>query len=656
MADVPTIRRAKHAAPQHSAAAYGAYNTPDETEVYGRGYGSGNSGYGGGYGGYDAYQADPYGAYEAPRKRRGCGCAIAFFAVLLALSAVAGVFGFRLYQSAKVVRADAKEMLAEVKTIKKAMKSGNAEQFSEAAQTSVRISDRMVAEVSTPMWDIAQNVPILGDDIKIVRTMATLSSDLSNNALVPLSESLAGVKISDIIADNRINADMFKQLSNALLEAMPAFRRALDTVDALPDAHLPQVEEAMGKVAEPLEEMRVFIEDAEQIISVIPAMLGAEGTPRTYLVIAQNNAESRSMGGLIGSWGILTVDNGAINMNDFSSILHWPDLMVATDEEEKRAFETNYDTDPAQVNFVADFTRVGEMCREFWLQAKEQSVDGVIAVDPVFFQWMMGLTGGITDYDEYSINGDNAAEVLMSKVYWWYSDNQTQDYFFTYVAGTAAHAIFDNLSGIDVDDLLDVLERAISQRRLFVWMAEPAEEDVIKLFGADGALSDDPERPVLGIYLNDSTWSKMSWYTALDTQVSDGVKNADGTTTYDVTATMTNTITQDEAWNAAQYVTGYNGDKRSVDDKLDTIFILAPAGGTITDLEISNLDSGPYEKTYRGHQIFRFHTALLAGESSVMTFKVTVAPEAQEPLAIHTTAIAQEGLRTHTGPDVTAEE
>lgn len=45
-------------------------------------------------------------------------------------------------------------------------------------------------------------------------------------------------------------------------------------------------------------------------------VLAAEA-PRTYLVLAQNNAELRATGGIPTAWATLTVDTGKISMSTF---------------------------------------------------------------------------------------------------------------------------------------------------------------------------------------------------------------------------------------------------------------------------------------------------------------------------------------------------
>lgn len=118
-----------------------------------------------------------------------------------------------------------------------------------------------------------------------------------------------------------------------------------------------------------------------------------------------------------------------------------------------------------------------------------------------------------------------------------------------------------------------------------VWMADDSGEQLIRDCGFSGALTDDPEHPELGVYVNDNTWAKLCWYLDVWADVDDGMRNEDGTTTYQVTAHFKNNITPEEAEAAPKYITGGNPWKRSVSDLMETVVIMAPAGAAINNVQ-----------------------------------------------------------------------
>ena len=172
--------------------------------------------------------------------------------------------------------------------------------------------------------------------------------------------------------------------------------------------------------------------------------------------------------------------------------------------------------------------------------------------------------------------------------------------------------------------------------------------------GVAGALSTDPTKPTLGVYLNDDSYSKLSWYTQVGTTIDGGTKNADGSITYNVTTTLTNTITPEEAATAPIYIYGGNSDKRNNSDMLHFVYFIAPAGGTISNFSASDglifTDYGVNEATLGGLQFIRVRTRLRSGESGTFSYQVTVPAGATQPLALRTTPLAQESLMTNSVP------
>ena len=178
-------------------------------------------------------------------------------------------------------------------------------------------------------------------------------------------------------------------------------------------------------------------------------------------------------------------------------------------------------------------------------------------------------------------------------------------------------------------------------------MLDDTEQALMLDLGFAGELGTDPSTPELGVYFNDDTYSKISWYTSSSTTIGEGVRNADGTTTYDVVTTLTNNITPEEAATAPLYIYGGNQDKRDNSDMINFVFFFAPAGGTISNFSVSDgaifEDYGINEASLNGLQVLRMRTHLRSGETATFTYQVTVSADAAQPLALRTTPLAQQG-------------
>lgn len=342
-----------------------------------------------------------------------------------------------------------------------------------------------------------------------------------SHAVAPICQSLSGKKLSDLLQDGSVNIPMLKEVSAAVSGAIPTIKADAETISSLPKARIPQVQAVLDKVQEPLGKAGGMLDQLQPILNVLPQMFG-EGGQRSYLIIAQNNSELRATGGLPGSWGVLTVTDGKIEMNgDFTSILHQPGLQVQITEEERAASGSNMDVDPAQVNT----TRLLP-CRRAHARLLGPgglgNVDGVIAIDPVFLQRLLSLTGGFT--------------------------------------------------------------------------------------AADGS-------------------------------------TIDGTTTYAATIAITNIMTPEQAATAPLYVSGYNPAKRTNGDMLTMMMFYAPAGGTITNMNVNGYQNGDWtEATFQGHQVLRGLFQTDAQETTTFTYNVVVPAGATQAMTLRTTPLAQESL------------
>ena len=59
--------------------------------------------------------------------------------------------------------------------------------------------------------------------------------------------------------------------------------------------------------------------DLQALLHLTPELLGADG-PRRYLVLLVNNAELRGSGGVLTGIGILSFDEGRLEIDGFSSV------------------------------------------------------------------------------------------------------------------------------------------------------------------------------------------------------------------------------------------------------------------------------------------------------------------------------------------------
>lgn len=578
--------------------------------------------------------------------RRGRRIAAIVGAIVAVLVAVCGVCGALVYRDAMDVLDQSKDVMALAATISDDLKNGNGDELNSTVQDMASEVSSMHTKTSGPLWVAASYVPVLGDDIRVARGVVEQADNLMQNAFVPAAQSLQGVSLSTLLTDATVDVQTLETVSAALSQAQPVVEQASEAIDALPQAHIGKVRDAVDKVRGPIASAAETLRGLNEIAPMLPQMLGANGT-RNYLLVAQNLAELRSTGGFPGSVGILTVDNGRISMGEFVGLQEltnaegghygFTDEEVAIWDGGRDRLGQNF----GDTNLIPDFARDSQIWSEWWQDKKGTAVDGVIAIDPVLLQKLLALTG-VIEVDGYSIDGSNAAKALLNDAYNEMPIDQT-DQFFSDVASQAFDHVMGSLGSVSLPDLVQTLGDAVGEQHLFAWMANADEQALVEKAGAAGALGNDSANPQLGVFISDDTWSKKSWFFSTDTQVSDGTTNADGTTTYHVTTTLTNHLTADEANNSVKYITGTNLARRDNTDMVMWIYLVAPAGGSISNVSQEGGDMTLQDFTelpYNGLSVTFANPRIDGGETMTVTYTVTCAAGAA-PMTVRTTPTAQ---------------
>lgn len=581
------------------------------------------------------------------KRRRNAGAVVGVVVAVLVVALGAG--GFALFNSARSVRSQAKEAIALTSSFKDKVVAGDFASLPADAQELDRICASIRDEVSSPLWTAASFVPVLGGDISAARTMVDALAEVSSGGIVPISESLAGATPGKLFHDSAVNMSALEALVGSLSDAAPVFISANERVQGIEGTHIEKVTELVDTAQGAFAVLDGAARTSEKIAPVLPGMLGAGGATRNYLITAENNAEIRTQGGFAGSAGVLSVTDGVISLGDFEGVQHVPQperrAQITISDEEMNLFqpyEPTMDFTSGDSYFTPDFPRGAWLAAKLWsLNHDDMPIDGVVAVDPTFLQYILQVTGGVTAIDGTEVDGTNAAQVLLSQVYWNYpADNEMQDAVFASVADAAFDKLLGGLGDVDIAKLSAAVSRGVSEGRLLMWMADEREEEAIAAAGITGALPTDPADPQTGVYVNNYSYSKLDWYLNLDAVRGSSFKNADGTVSYNMTVTMKNDMSLDDAENLPAYVQAHNGGADSPAQQMLRLYLYAPMGGFISDVSCS---SGQLvEGSHNGLQVLFGDMRLMPQEEITVTYTVTVPAEgANEELEVRVTPTAE---------------
>ena len=139
---------------------------------------------------------------------------------------------------------------------------------------------------------------------------------LAQDAMLPACAQLEDFKLGNLLTDGAVNIEMLKGLITTIQDVEPVVTSSIDAIDALPEPHIGKIKVLMDKVTGPMASAKTVPLQHQRDRTRSSLMLG-DGGSRTYLLMAQQNAELRATGGLPGSIGPLIVENGKITVGEF---------------------------------------------------------------------------------------------------------------------------------------------------------------------------------------------------------------------------------------------------------------------------------------------------------------------------------------------------
>lgn len=293
--------------------------------------------------------------------------------------------------------------------------------FDRAHDDLVQARDR----IDHPAITITGLVPFVGrtPDATVALVEAGLQVAEAGRVLSDAMRDLPGGISALAPEDGRIPLEPLRSLAAPLAEAHrlleDAGRRVADAPDSLV---LPPVRDAMAEFAPILDEARRGIRIAASLVRELPTFLGGDGT-RRYFVAAQNPAELRGTGGLIGSYSILTVDRGALDFGDFRPVTELDtvppgrvpppnaDYAAVWDRFSSRGYWSN-------INMTADFPSAATAIARLYRETEGVQLDGVIATDPFALASLLEVVGPVTvPGTSVTLTPGNAVEYLTNEAY-----------------------------------------------------------------------------------------------------------------------------------------------------------------------------------------------------------------------------------------------
>jgi hypothetical protein len=466
-----------------------------------------------------------------------------------------------------------------------------------AAEVTADVADAS-AIVDGPLWDVAAQVPFVGQNVDAVQRVTRAVDILVTDALPTGMQVLTTVDLDKLTVEGGgINLEPFRQVQSSIPAISTAFSDAAAQVAPINKADL------LPYVSEPIDEILNIINDTAPTLDVVNrylpnllAMAGSGGT-KTYLVIFQNNAEIRATGGNPAASMIMTLTDGKLGLVDQadSSTFYEAGTVgeVHTDlpPETTGIYLSGFTRYSQDYTMSPDFPTTAQLFQDLWASTNGSHFDGVISIDPVVLSHMLTVTGPVTLESGEQVTAENAVKLLLSDTYERFPDGVGSDEFFAAVA----QRVFTQITSASWDPMamLDALKLSAEEQRVYLSFVDPAAQALAVELGVDGALPpDNTAQTQLGMYLNDSSVGKLEYHlTTAITATCDAQAR-----TITESMTMTNSITDDID---ATYTLGLRNGSFGIPRTtmmLDVVYF-APPGATIVQTTPAEGEVGDWERS-----------------------------------------------------------
>lgn len=529
-----------------------------------------------------------------------------------------------------------------------AAKAGDDEQAAALFRSAAEDLGNAADVFDFPLVQVTRVVPVAGQHQRALATGSHAARDLALTA----AESAETVDLDGLRpVDGRIDLDAVRSIEAPLTTAVTSLEGALGDLDtaATPWLLAPlasRIDDLRAEMDQALPDARTALAGAR----LAPSMLGGDG-PRTWLVLFTTPAESRLLGGFIGSWAIISAVDGEITLVDSGP---------SREVNGGPGAATRRITSPAE--FVVNYARYApseyfqnasasphfpssaEVAASFYEQSMGQQIDGVINVDPIALGAIADVVGGIDELPHATgpFDGADLAQLLLVDAYELSDEDQEE------LLDAAIEATFDALTTGTLPgpaQLADALAPQVHEGRLLFWSPDAAEQELIVTLGLDGSLPVADGHDMLLVGIANNSPNKIDVYIDRDITYDVDHEPGSGITTSTATATFTNSATLDlppvvigNAYDlppgtAHTYLTIFtpldlaearvDGQPVFVTSHLEqgfrsySMLVDIPLGGSVTvtwDL-LGALDPGPYELRHHIQPLVRPMTFELTGSA-----------------------------------------
>lgn len=367
----------------------------------------------------------------------------------------------------------------------------------------------------------------------------------------------------------------------------------------------------------------------------IPEIIGY-GAEKRYLVLFQNNTELRPTGGFIGTYGVITVNNGKISDLFIDDIYHLDSISIGKLNNAVPVELSKYLKVPEwymrDCNWDPNFPTSARDCLDLYYKEKTnlinfgnitsstdtniipEKIDGIIAITPNVIKNLLEIVG-TQEVNGILFESENFTEDLQKAVELYYKDMGVSQWDRKDIIKALANVMIEKMKNLDIteyDKILDITKDSLDKKDILLYSTNSEIESLISNASWAGEIKDSRRDYLMVIDSNLASYKSDQY---IDRTISYSIEQNENN---DLIATVELKYKHngDFSWNSTRYRT-YTRIITPLGSKL--IEVIGSMDNDRSDIE-GQIDS--YEKYEK--QVFGTFISIEPKQTKTLIFKYTL--------------------------------
>jgi hypothetical protein len=477
-------------------------------------------------------------------------------------------------------------------------------------------TQRAASAAGDPSVRALEFIPWLGADIHAARVLSVGINE-TVQVLAPLVEQRDALSLQKSDLPKTLKA--LSQTTDSLESTIEKFNQNLKSVNPL-ELHF-GLSPKVAKVQETITDVSLAINEGNPLLKTASLILNQPGKSR-WFIATQNAAELRASGGLIGSYAILTIDNGKLHLDEFgadSKLLAKGNLDVSFQSGIENFWGADL-TDWRDINASSHIPDDGQIIADAWKQKFQQKIDGVLFFTQGTVAHLVGAAGQV-EVSGVTLNHENTVEFLTKEIYAKFPDVKKKNA----VVSKLMEKLFKSLSSNQVDavSLVKSLSNEKNVDDIFLWSSNRQTQQEIQSLGLSGEVPTLAGSDVI-VEINNAGGNKLDAY--LKTSYSYELGKCGIKTWEDLNGRESKVFI--ELTNLApktglpKYVNPRldlrKGQKYVPSSNREVISVYAPVGSTDENIRVDGQEEGATFSNYLNHPVYTFSVELMPGQTRLV--------------------------------------